>query len=206
MATPVWKKLVKMTAEEIGKLQSNQNRSELEKIFKSARRSFAQRRSALIRSGVWSPALSAYESGVDAEIKSPEKMSPQRLYHETVKLKKFFEAETSTISGAREHKRNVEKRLFGSDSVELTQDQHRELWRVFEAWNSTSYQASHPNYGSNRLQTIIGNLVRGAAPTEFSDFNDLGLADKLKYVEDYFQMVEEGEIDDDLLRTFGNRF
>lgn len=205
MATPVWKKLVKMTAEEIGKLQSNQNRSELEKIFKSARRSFAQRRSALIRAGVWSPALSAYESGIDAEIKSPQKMSPQRLYHETVKLKKFFEAETSSVEGAKEHKRNVEARLFGTGSVELTQEQHKELWRVYDEWQK-AYQVSYSKYGSNQTQRAIGNLITGDVPNEFSDFNELGLADKLSYVNEYLGMIDEGEVDDPILRMFGNRF
>ena len=205
MATPVWKKLIKMTSEEIGKLQSNQNRSELEKIFKSARRSFAQRRFALIRAGVWSPALSAYESGIDAELKHPEKMSPQRLYHETVKLKKFFEAETSTVAGARQHKSNVEERLFGTDSVELTQEQHKELWRVYDEWQK-AYQVSYSKYGSNQTQRAIGNLITGDVPNEFSDFNELGLADKLHYVNEYLGMIDEGEVDDPILRTFGNRF
>ena len=205
MAKPFWKKLTEMTAEEIGKLQSNQNRAELEKIFKSTRRSFVQRRSALIRAGVWSPALSAYESGIDAPIKSPEKMSPQRLYHETIKLKKFFEAETSTVAGAMRHKRNVEDRLFGESSVELTQEQHMELWRVYDEWQK-AYQVSYSKYGSNQTQRAIGNLITGDVPNQFSDFNELGLADKLKYVNEYLGMIDEGEVDDPILRTFGNRF
>lgn len=205
MAKPIWKKLTEMTAEEIGKLQSNQNRAELEKIFKSTRRSFAQRRSALIQAGVWSPALSAYESGIDTPIKNPEKMSPQRLYHETIKLKKFFEAETSTVAGAMQHKRNVENRLFGESSVELTQEQHRELWRVYDEWQK-AYQVSYSKYGSNQTQRVIGNLITGDVPNQFSDFNELGLADKLKYVNEYLGMIDEGEVDDPIFRTIGNRY
>lgn len=214
MAKPAWKKLIEMSDIELSRLQSN--RTELEKIFKSARRAYAQRRAQFDREGIWSPAMDVYEnirSGVEGEpsvkreFPDIEKMSPQRLFHEVTALKKFFMSRTSTVSGAIQVGRETVNRIFGEGtSVEPTQDQMRELWRVFEAWNTTSYQMEHPNYGSNRLQVIIGNLVVGQAPKEFSDFNDLGLAEKLEYVQQYYQRVEDGEFDDPLLRTIGRRF
>lgn len=214
MAKPAWKKLIEMSDYELSRLQSN--RTELERIFKSARRAYAQRKAQFKKEKIWSPAMDVYENirsgkegepSVLREFPEIEKMSPQRLLHEVTALKKFFSARTSTVSGAIQVGRETVNRIFGEDtSVDLSQEQLKELWRVFEAWNSTQYQMNHPNFGSNRLQVIIGNLVTGRAPTQFDDFNDLGLADKLKYVEDYYLSVEEGEVDDPLLRTIGNRY
>lgn len=206
MAKPVWKKLIELSDKQIAKMQSD--RTEIAKLYKSARRSYVQRKSQFTRRGAWSPAVDVYEyirpfkegeAAVLREKIDPEEVSPQRLYHEVMALKKFFESKTSTIEGLHAHMRNVEQRIFGWDTdIQLSYAEHKELWRVFAQWES-QYKEKVGLYGSTRIQTMIGNLITGRdVPKEFSNFNQLGLADKAKILNKYLEGAEVGDEDESI--------
>ena len=95
----ITQKVLEMSFEDIGQ----QNKSTLAKYYKSMRSALGKRMKTFREAGEFSHAYNVYEREFKKEIPMKvSEMTQGRLQKEVVRLKKFFEGETSTVEGAQE--------------------------------------------------------------------------------------------------------
>lgn len=182
MAKSVTQRIREMSWQDLAGLMSDERRPELERMYRSLRIIYGQRKASFERADIKSYAIRAYEytpSGkegyepVKRIIPPMKKMSNARLYGEVMSLKKFLEAETSTVAGAEEVYRRQDLRLFGADSSgepagRLSQDERDFLWDRFEDFRDTS------NFGtSSQVQSAILDIMEAPTPGQVADSSDL---------------------------------
>ena len=116
--------------------------TELRDLLRGVRQLFNAQESTLKKyeQKIWSPALDKmnryYES---SEKKAPSRMNINQMRGELFHLQDFFQAETSTIPGARRVQNEQDIRFFGKNSKgkpkkRLTTDQRTQLWSIFDEY------------------------------------------------------------------------
>ena len=115
---------------------------ELRELLRGARQLFNVQEQTFKKyeNSVWSPARDKmkhyYES---TEQKAPSRMNINQMRGELFQLQNFFQAETSTLPGARKVQKEQDVRFFGTDSrgrpkKRLTTDQRTQLWSIFDEY------------------------------------------------------------------------
>ena len=138
MARITKSKLLKLTPSEIGKMKS----PELRELLRGVRNLFNQQEKTFKRyeKSVFSPALNKmrdfYE---DIGKNAPSRMNMNQMRNEVFKLQEFFEADTSTVPGARRVQAEQDRRIFGTDSRgraknRMTVEERTNFWTVFEEY------------------------------------------------------------------------
>ena len=77
---------------------------------------------------------------------APSRMNMNQMRNEVFKLQEFFEAETSTVPGARRVQAEQDRRIFGTDSRgraknRMTVEERTDFWKVFEEYKKMSQNA-----------------------------------------------------------------
>lgn len=187
----ITQKVLEMSIEDIGQ----QNKSTLEKYYKSMRSALGKRMKTFREAGEFSHAYNVYEREFKKEIPMKvSEMTQGRLQKEVVRLKKFFEGETSTVEGAQEVNRRQDVMIFGAipgtniPNRTMSVTERKEYWDLFDEWYAQEYE-THPKLQSGEIQNTLADLMYAGT----GEFNSMLLTEKLAFLSE--RASEEHEMD-----------
>ena len=187
----ITKKVLEMSIEDIGQ----QNKSTLMKYYKSMRSALGKRMKTFREAGEFSHAYNVYEREFKKEIPMKvSEMTQGRLQKEVVRLKKFFEGETSTVEGAQEVNRRQDVMIFGAipgtdiPNRTMSVTERKEYWDLFDEWYAQEYE-THPKLQSSEIQNTLADLMFAGK----GDFNSMLLTEKMAFLSK--RASEEHEMD-----------
>ena len=187
----ITQKVLDMSIEDIGQ----QNKSTLAKYYKSMRTALGIRMKDFREAGEFSHAYNVYEREFKKEIPMKvSEMTQGRLQKEVVRLKKFFEGETSTVEGAQEVNRRQDVMIFGAipgtniPNRTMSVTERKEYWDLFDEWYAQEYEM-HPQLQSSEIQNTLADLMYAGT----SEFNSMLLTEKMAFLSE--RASEEHEMD-----------
>ena len=187
----ITQKVLEMSIEDIGQ----QNKSTLAKYYKSMRSALGKRMKTFREAGEFSHAYNVYEREFKKEIPMKvSEMTQGRLQKEVVRLKKFFEGETSTVEGAQEVNRRQDVMVFGTipgtnmPNRTMSLGERQEYWDLYDEWYAQEYE-THPKLQSSEIQNTLADLMFAGK----GDFNSMLLTEKLAFLSE--RASEEHEMD-----------
>ena len=176
----ITQKVLEMSIEDIGQ----QNKSTLAKYYKSMRSALGKRMKTFREAGEFSHAYNVYEREFKKEIPMKvSEMTQGRLQKEVVRLKKFFEGETSTVEGAQEVNRRQDVMIFGAipgtniPNRTMSVTEREEYWNLFDEWYEQEYE-NHPQLQSGEIQNTLADLMYAGT----GEFNSMLLTEKLAFL------------------------
>lgn len=176
----ITQKVLEMSIEDIGQ----QNKSTLMKYYKSMRSALGKRMKTFREAGEFSHAYNVYEREFKKEIPMKvSEMTQGRLQKEVVRLKKFFEGETSTVEGAQEVNRRQDVMIFGAipgtniPNRTMSVTERKEYWDLFDEWYAQEYE-THPKLQSSEIQNTLADLMYA----DTGEFNSMLLTEKLAFL------------------------
>jgi len=167
--------LISMTTSDIKSLKAY----EAKKMVKAARDAIAEAtqklyKASYTKSGKLSQTFysSAYENLTEWTGKhfkeraiAPSRLKRVEAVSELQAYKKFFDAKSSTVKGAREIMRQQDARIFGTDASgnplqRMSRKQRENFWSLYDEFmtGDTTAELAYRNYGS--LQQEIGKIVK----------------------------------------------
>ena len=187
----ITQQVLEMSFEDIGQ----QNKSTLAKYYKSMRSALGKRMKTFREAGEFSHAYNVYEREFKKEIPMKvSEMTQGRLQKEVVRLKKFFEGETSTVEGAQEVNRRQDVMIFGAipgtniPNRTMSVTERKEYWDLFDEWYAQEYE-THPKLQSSEIQNILADLMYA----DTGEFNSMLLTEKMAFLSE--RASEEHEMD-----------
>lgn len=161
MARITKRSFLKLDPSQIGKMKS----PELRELLRGVRNLFNQQEKTFKRyeKSVFSPALEKmrdfYE---DIGKNAPSRMNMNQMRNEIFKLQEFFDADTSTVPGARRVQAEQDRRIFGTDSRgraknRMTVEERTNFWTVFEEYKKM--RPADVLEQSNIVQQAIGQIL-----------------------------------------------
>lgn len=149
-----------LTPSEIGKMSKSQSVDLLRKM----RTKFQTRSKQLdkVSEKVYSPALEKMEVYYEDGKSSLSRITMNQAKSEIFQLQDFFNAQTSTVSGARKVMREQDERIFGTTPKgmpknRMTVEQRSKFWSFYKEFLNT-YKTAEYIYGSNRIQQFLGDM------------------------------------------------
>ena len=170
MAKITKRSFLKLDPSQIGKLKA----PELRELLRGVRNLFTQQEKTFKRyeKTVFSPAMEKMKDFYEDRGKnSPSRMNMNQMRNEVFKLQEFFEAETSTVPGARRVQAEQDRRIFGTDSRgraknRMTVEERTDFWKIYE-----EYKKMRPAdilEQSNIVQQAIGQILIENDKIDFS--------------------------------------
>ena len=203
----VTQKVLEMSIEDIGQ----QNKSTLAKYYKSMRSALGKRMKTFREAGEFSHAYNVYEREFKKEIPMKvSEMTQGRLQKEVVRLKKFFEGETSTVEGAQEVNRRQDVMIFGAipgtdiPNRTMSVTERKEYWDLFDEWYAQEYE-THPKLQSSEIQNTLADLMYAGT----GEFNSMLLTEKMAYLSERASEAHEMDLrrkSSSVLRGKGSNF
>lgn len=186
MARITKRSFLKLDPSQIGKLKT----PELRELLRGVRNLFTQQEKTFKRyeKTVFSPAMEKMKDFYEDRGKNaPSRMNMNQMRNEVFKLQEFFEAETSTVPGARRVQAEQDRRIFGTDSrgrakYRMTVEERTDLWKVFEEYKKM--RPADVLEQSNIVQQAIGQIL---IENDKIDFNMETLQKVMDKVEDQRQ-------------------
>lgn len=161
MARITKRSFLKLDPSQIGKLKA----PELRELLRGVRNLFTQQEKTFKRheKTVFSPAMDKMKDFYENRGKNaPSRMNMNQMRNEVFKLQEFFEAETSTVPGARRVQAEQDRRIFGTDSrgrakKRMTVEERTDFWKVFEEYKKM--RPADVLEQSNIVQQAIGQIL-----------------------------------------------
>ena len=203
----VTQKVLEMSIEDIGQ----KNKSTLAKYYKSMRSALGKRMKTFREAGEFSHAYNVYEREFKKEIPMKvSEMTQGRLQKEVVRLKKFFEGETSTVEGAQEVNRRQDVMIFGAipgtniPNRTMSVTERKEYWDLFDEWYAQEYE-THPKLQSSEIQNTLADLMYA----DTGEFNSMLLTEKMAFLSERASEAHEMDLrrkSSSVLRGKGSNF
>lgn len=153
---------------------------------------------------VYSPALEKMDAYYEDGKNSLSRITMNKAKSEIFQLQDFFNAETSTVTGARKVMREQDLRIFGTTpkgmpKKRMTVEQRTKFWSFYKEFLNT-YKTSEYIYGSNKIQQFLGDMFikskRGnSSSTELSEENFNSLLSSLQLSIEEQEEYEYGDND-----------
>ena len=161
MARITKRSFLKLDPSQIGKMKS----PELRELLRGARNLFNHQEKTFKRyeKSVFSPALEKMRDFYEDRGKNaPSRMNMNQMRNEIFKLQEFFDADTSTVPGARRVQAEQDRRIFGTDSRgraknRMTVEERTNFWAVFEEYKKM--RPADVLEQSNIVQQAIGQIL-----------------------------------------------
>ena len=161
MARITKRSFLKLDPSQIGRLKA----PELRELLRGARNLFNQQEKTFKRyeKSVFSPALDKMRDFYEDRGKNaPSRMNMNQMRNEVFKLQEFFDADTSTVPGARRVQAEQDRRIFGTDSRgraknRMTVEERTNFWMVFEEYKKM--RPADVLEQSNIVQQAIGQIL-----------------------------------------------
>lgn len=198
-------RLANMTYEELSQLDE----SEMKDALKKARCAYNRRVSQFARQGITSQAQVAFDIDRGAlkrtaggqltrsqiSSKPVSSLTRNQAYLELAKFKSFFEARTSTVSGARAVNREQDIRIFGGRKIggrtvplnSMSEYERQRFWAAYdEFYSSDATRAYTAALSSETIQQAIGTMISmDRIYTEDTD--------RVRYLEDVLDIAKSIE-------------
>lgn len=188
----ITQKVLEMSQEDI----SQQNKSTLAKYYKSMRTALGKRMKTFAEAGEFSHAYNRYEREFKKEIPMKvSEMTQGRLQKEVLRLKKFFEGETSTVEGAQEVNRRQDVMIFGAipgtniPNRTMSVTERKEYWDLFDEWYAQEYE-THPKLQSGEIQNTLADLMYAGT----GEFNSMLLTEKMAFLSERASEAHEMDL------------
>lgn len=176
---PKWKRGLEIDIEDFPKY-SGENVEKLYDIYKAMRRQVNVRKNRFRRSGEFSHALERYDREAKEQLQFVGPKSYNSLVGEIVLMQKFFNSETSSVTGAREVNKREDLRIFGPSARSETKPartmtaRERELyWDLVDEWYDQQFK-TNSHLASGQIQRSLADLM-----FKSDDFNEATLVEKL---------------------------
>lgn len=161
MARITKRSFLKLDPSQIGKMKS----PELRELLRGVRNLFNHQEKTFKRyeKSVFSPALEKMRDFYEDRGKNaPSRMNMNQMRNEIFKLQEFFDADTSTVPGARRVQAEQDRRIFGNDSRgraknRMTVEERTNFWTVFEEYKKM--RPADVLEQSNIVQQAIGQIL-----------------------------------------------
>lgn len=161
MARITKRSFLKLDPSQIGKLKA----PELRELLRGVRNLFTQQEKTFKKyeKSVFSPAMEKMKDFYEDRGKNaPSRMNMNQMRNEVFKLQEFFEAETSTVPGARRVQAEQDRRIFGTDSRgraknRMTVEERTDFWKVYEEYKKM--RPADVLEQSNIVQQAIGQIL-----------------------------------------------
>lgn len=161
MARITKRSFLKLDPSQIGKMKS----PELRELLRGVRNLFNHQEKTFKRyeKSVFSPALEKMRDFYEDRGKNaPSRMNMNQMRNEIFKLQEFFDADTSTVPGARRVQAEQDRRIFGTDSRgraknRMTVEERTNFWTVFEEYKKM--RPADVLEQSNIVQQAIGQIL-----------------------------------------------
>lgn len=161
MARITKRSFLKLDPSQIGKMKS----PELRELLRGVRNLFNHQEKTFKRyeKSVFSPALEKMRGFYEDRGKNaPSRMNMNQMRNEIFKLQEFFDADTSTVPGARRVQAEQDRRIFGTDSRgraknRMTVEERTNFWTVFEEYKKM--RPADVLEQSNIVQQAIGQIL-----------------------------------------------
>ena len=161
MARITKRSFLKLDPSQIGKMKS----PELRELLRGVRNLFNHQEKTFKRyeKSVFSPALEKMRDFYEDRGKNaPSRMNMNQMRNEIFKLQEFFDADTSTVPGARRVQAEQDRRIFGTDSRgraknRMTVEERINFWTVFEEYKKM--RPADVLEQSNIVQQAIGQIL-----------------------------------------------
>lgn len=162
MATKA-EKIAKIPIEEVAKLSGETGKKQLEKYVSTMRSSYRRRVQSFRHNNQVSHAQISLERSLVARPVPLKNMSRNQLILEFVRYSKFFNSETSSLSGIRKVNRIQDARIFGVNKrgkplATMTSEQRERYWNLYEEFLNQKPLLSAPSYSSHVQQSIAEAL------------------------------------------------
>lgn len=161
--TITYEEIRKLSPTELGKMSKSQLADLVRRVRVKNQTRLEQLEKA---SSVYSPAgekmRAFYESKGE---KSPSKMTRNQMLGELFASQSFHSAQTSTVAGSRKVAREQDIRIFGAKpsgalKARMTREQRSKFWAIYDEFTRT-YKNMEYLYGSNRIQQVLGEMIKG---------------------------------------------
>jgi len=207
MARLTKKSFQKMSASDIGKMKS----PELRELIRGARQLYMSQDKVFKRyeSSVYSPSREKMQDFYEEYgKKSPSRMNMGEMRREAFRLQEFFEAETSTVPGARRVQSEQDKRIFGTTKSgrakkRMNLEQRKKFWSAYNEFKNLKNETYIRNMGSNTVMQTLAEIMMESASAYDVDFS-IELFNNLEIRLEERRQYEEWEMsnydgDDELL-------
>lgn len=193
------KKFININPSDIGKMRAPELRSLLRgvrSLFNAQEKQFDK-----YSNKVWSPALNKMQDFYeDRGSIAPSRMNINQMRSELFHLQNFFQAETSTVPGARKIQKEQDIRLFGSDSrgrpkKRMTVDQRTNFWSLFEEYKKM--RPADVFEQSNMVQQQLAQMMIEKGNLDFSTQSINDLAARIDEERNRFNWEMDEEYDDE---------
>lgn len=188
----ITQKVLEMSTQEI----SQQNEKTLRKYYKSMRTALGKRMKTFEKADEFSYAFQRYERETKKEIPMKiTEMGENRLRKEVFRLKQFFEAETSTVSGAQEVHRKQDISIFGAipgtniPNRTMSSTEREQYWNLYEQWYKQEYE-NYPQLQSGEIQNTLADLMFA----DTGEFNSMLLTEKMAALSEAASKAHEEDL------------
>lgn len=162
MATKA-EQIAKIPIEEVAKLSGEAGKKKLETYVSTMRQSYRRRVQSFRSNNQVSQAQISLERSLPARQVPLKDMSRNQLLLEFSRYSKFFNSETSTLSGIRKVNRAQDARIFGTNKrgvplATMTPEQRERYWNLYEEFLNQKPLLSAPSYSTHVQQSIAEAL------------------------------------------------
>lgn len=195
MAKLTKRKFVNLDPSDIGKMKA----PELRSLLRGARQLFNMQSKQFqkYKETVWSPALDKMERYYESrDTTAPSKMSSNKMRSELFHLQDFFQAQTSTVPGARTVQKEQDIRLFGADKrgrpkKRMTVDERTKFWSLYDEFKKM--RPGDVFEQSNMVQQELAEMLVEKGELDFSAKTLDNLAERISDVRNRFNWEMEEE-------------
>lgn len=156
-------KIAKKPIEDFISLKGDDGRKELEKTVKTLKTGYKRRVASFKRRGLTSYAQISFERSIPNGKEQPIKnMTRNQLILEIARYQKFFNDETSSVSGINRVNRAQDLRIFGVGKVvagkpiparRMTDEERKKFWDVYDEFKHQK-KAENTKYSSETIQQV----------------------------------------------------
>lgn len=136
---------------------------ELTELLRKVRAKFQTREKQLSKADIYSPALEGMKNYYEENgRRAPTKATRNQTINEILRIKQFMNAKSSDVKGARELRRETNKRIFGEDilgnpAARMNTEQEKSFWSHYNEFMH-QYNKSSTLYSSGRVMQSLGEM------------------------------------------------
>lgn len=155
---------------------SNMKNPELRSLLRGVRQLYSQQEKTFKRYSqeVYSHAYELMKDYYEENgVRNVSKMRQSELRGEVFRLQEFFEAQSSTVPGARTIALEQDLRIFGGDKERrkpnrrMSYNERKNFWHAYDEYKNIHSETYVRNMGSNTIQQVLSQIA-----VEYENFGD----------------------------------
>lgn len=156
-------KIAKIPIEDIVKLSGEEGNKKLINYARTLKSGYKRRVASIKKQGLISHAQISLEEHLPKKDKKLTNLTRNQLILEIVRYQKFFNDETSSISGIRKVNAAQDARIFGVDKrghprQRMTVDERERFWSLYDEYKNQN-PGGTTKYGSETVQQFLASKI-----------------------------------------------